>query len=174
MILRGGRLHMSVNHALPRPGIVDGPSGHPHTSRSKNTTTPEVSSIPSLSRLQFTVSSVSAASAPPSPVRYDLYFSLSKASSPLTLSPSTQANDDNDVIYTLKGMQASVPESPRISHRNSLPPMSMSLEGGEDGNSSRRPSYSIHVPRLYPYTLSEDDIWAEEMVANILAVSARS
>jgi hypothetical protein len=144
--------------------------------RSNNTTTSEVSSIPSLSRLQSTVSSVSAASALPSPVRYDLYFSLSKASSPLMLSPSTQANDgdDDDVMYTLKDMQAFVPESPRISHRNSLPPMSISLEGGEDGNSSRRPSYSIHVPQLYPYTLSEDDIWAEEMVANILAVRLSS
>lgn len=64
-------------------------------------------------------------------------------------------------------MQASVPESPRISHRNSLPPLSLE---GEDGNSSRRPSYGVNLPQLYPYTLSEDDIWAEEMVANILAV----
>jgi hypothetical protein len=30
------------------------------------------------------------------------------------------------------------------------------------------------VPQLYPYTLSEDDIWAEEKVANILAVRASS
>jgi hypothetical protein len=52
--------------------------------------------------------------------------------------------------------------------------MPMSLEGGEDGNSSRRPSYSIHVPQLYPYTLSEDDTWAEGMVANILAVRPSS
>ena len=64
-------------------------------------------------------------------------------------------------------MQAFVPESPRISHRNSLPPVSLE---GEDGNSSRRPSYSFNIPQLYPYTLSEDDIWAEEMIANILAV----
>src|SRR5258706_13689809 len=82
------------------------------------------------------------------------------------LSPRKQLNND-DVLYTLKGMQAYVPESPRISHRNSLPPMSLE---GEDGKSSRRPSYSFNIPQLYPYTLSEDDIWAEEMVANILAV----
>ena len=84
----------------------------------------------------------------------------------VSLSRRKQHNDD-DVIYTLKDMQASVPESPRISHRNSLPPLSLE---GEDGTSSRRPSYSFNVPQLYPYTFSEDDIWAEEMVANILAV----
>ena len=63
-------------------------------------------------------------------------------------------------------MQAAVPESPRISFRASPP---LTLEG-EESNCSRRPSYSVHEPQLYPYILSEDDIWAEEMVAHILAV----
>ena len=74
--------------------------------------------------------------------------------------------DDTDVIRTLKSMQASTPESPQISFRASLPP---TLEG-EDSICSRRPSYCVNGPQLYPYILSEDDTWAEEIVANILAV----
>jgi len=45
----------------------------------------------------------------------------------------------------------------------------MSLEG-EGGNLSRRPSYGIDVHQLYPYTLLEGDISAEDMVENGLAV----
>jgi len=41
---------------------------------------------------------------------------------------------------------------------------------GEDGNSSRRPSYRIDVHQLHTYTLPEGDIMAEEMVEDILAV----
>jgi len=80
-------------------------------------------------------------------------------------SPRTQVNDDG-VIYTPNGMRASVLESPRISHRNHLPPMSLE---GEDCNSSRGPSYSINLPQLYPYSHSEGDIWSGETVENIFS-----
>ena len=75
--------------------------------------------------------------------------------------------NDNDVIATLKAMQAFVPDSPRTSF---IVPFSPDLEA-EEGTYSRRPSYVINQPQLYPYTLSDDDIWAEQMVADILAVS---
>lgn len=63
-------------------------------------------------------------------------------------------------------MQAFVPDSPRTSFIAPSPP---DLEPDE-GTYSRRPSYVVNQPQLYPYTLSDDDIWAEQMVANILAV----
>jgi hypothetical protein len=125
MILRAGRLHMSVIHAPPRRGIVDEPCGHPHSSTGGPTPPPHPRSLLfPLFRDCGPQSAVSVVQVPLlHPSGMTLYFSLSEAPSPLTLSPRTQANDgddDNDVIYTLKGMQASVPESPRIRHRNSL------------------------------------------------------
>ena len=64
-------------------------------------------------------------------------------------------------------MQPFVPESPRTSF---IAPFSPDLEA-EEGSYSCRPPYILNQPQLYPYTLSDDDIWAEQMVASILAVS---
>lgn len=75
--------------------------------------------------------------------------------------------NDNNIIATLKAMQSFVPDSPRTSF---IAPFSPDLET-EEGSYSCRPPHVIHQPQLYPYTLSDDDIWAEQMVANILAVS---
>jgi hypothetical protein len=63
-------------------------------------------------------------------------------------------------------MQAFVLDSPRTSFIAATSP---DLEIDEGGY-SRRPSYVTNQPQLYPYTLSDDDIWAEQMVSNILAV----
>ena len=63
-------------------------------------------------------------------------------------------------------MQAFVPDSPRTSFIATSPDLEV-----EEGSYSRRPSYVINQPQLYPYTPSDDDLWAEQMVANILAVS---
>jgi hypothetical protein len=84
--------------------------------------------------------------------------------------PSTHTQamcNDREIIATLKAMQAFVPDSPRTSF---VAPFSPDLEV-EQGGHSCRPSYGINQPQLYPYTLSDDDLWAEQMVANILAVS---
>ena len=77
---------------------------------------------------------------------------------------------DHDIISTLKAMQAFVPDSPRTSF---IAPSSSEPET-EEGSYSCRPPYVINQPQLYPYTLSDDDLWAEQMVANILAVSCSS
>jgi hypothetical protein len=77
--------------------------------------------------------------------------------------------NDHDIISTLKAMQAFVPDSPRTSF---IAPFSPDLVvEAEDGSYSSRPPHVIEQPQLYPYTLSDDDLWAEQMVANILAVS---
>ncbi len=75
--------------------------------------------------------------------------------------------NDNNIIATLKAMQSFVPDSPRTSF---IAPFSPDLEA-EEGSYSCRPQHVISQPQLYPYTLSDDDIWAEQMVASILAVS---
>lgn len=64
-------------------------------------------------------------------------------------------------------MQAFVPDSPHTSFIATVSPPDREVEN----RYSRRPSYVVNQPQLCPYTLSDDDLWAEEMVANILAVS---
>jgi len=73
-------------------------------------------------------------------------------------------------------MQAFVPDSPRTSFIAPAPaPFSPDLEASaEDASYPCRPPNVINQPQLYPYTLSDDDLWAEQMVANILAVSRSS